>query len=62
MSNKIKKVLVCILTFVLIFSMIGCNPKAEENTENNEENKVVEDAENIEVKNETSEAENTNKK
>ena len=34
----------------------------EENVEKNEENKVGEDAENIEVKNETSEAENTNKK
>ena len=35
MSKKIKKVLVCILTFVLIFSMIGCNSKAQENAESN---------------------------
>lgn len=44
MSNKIKKVLVCILTFVLIFSMIGCNPKAEENTENSVESSVITDS------------------
>jgi hypothetical protein len=44
MSNKIKKVLVCILTFVLIFSMIGCSPKAEENTENSVESSVITDS------------------
>ena len=37
-------------------------PTTEENTEASEENVVNEDAENVEVENKTSEAENTNKK
>ena len=33
MSKKIKKVLVCILTFAIIFGMVGCDSKAQQNTE-----------------------------
>lgn len=36
MSKNFKKVLICILTFVLVFSMIGCNSQPEQNAENTE--------------------------